>query len=423
MRYAPLAIALTLGGCGGIAGSPPQGSLPNVTLAPSFATAAGSGKITHVVYVVQAGRSFDDLFQGYPGADTKSMGEISTGKVIKLAPISLKTNYDIDTSAYSMFVACNGTEKLLGTDCRMNGFNNEPFHRRPKGVKYPMYAYVPHRDSKPYFDMAREWVVADRMFASQLDGGFTAHQYIVAAQAHHAVNYPTGTGGCNAPPGQGMVPKLTLGRRVIGLEPACFTYDTLANELDAGKLSWRFYVDNQNFTWSSFTFDEKVLNRARDRKNIVTPPTQFLTDVANGKLADVTWVTPTCADSDDVGCGAGTGPAWVAAVVNAVGESKFWDTTAIFVQWEDWGGFYDHVGPKMLDYDGLGFRVPLLVVSPYAKRDYVSHVDYETASVLRFAEDLFGLAPLAAADERATSPGGDCFDFSQKPRKFVPIKS
>jgi phospholipase C len=92
------------------------------------------------------------------------------------------------------------------------------------------------------------------------------------------------------------------------------------------------------------------------------------------------------------------------------------------VQWDDWGGFFDHFGPPLKDYDGLGFRVPLLVISPYAKRNYVSHVQFETASVLRFTEDIYGLEQLAAADKRATSPADDCFDFSQQPRKFTPIK-
>jgi phospholipase C len=106
-----------------------------------------------------------------------------------------------------------------------------------------------------------------------------------------------------------------------------------------------------------------------------------------------------------------------------VGRSKFWDTTAIFVQWDDWGGVYDHVAPPYEAFDSLGFRVPLLVISPYAKKGYVSHVRYETASMLRFAEDLWGLNQLAAADKRATSPAGDCFDFTQKPRAFIPIES
>ena len=137
----------------------------------------------------------------------------------------------------------------------------------------------------------------------------------------------------------------------------------------------------------------------------------------------MTWITPTCEESDHAGCGGGYGPSWVSALVNAVGKSKFWDSTAVFVMWDDWGGMYDHVPPAHLDVDGLGFRVPLLVISPYAKASYVSHVHYETGSLLRFAEDVFGLARLTAVDARANSPASDCFDFTQPPRKFVPIKA
>jgi phospholipase C len=91
------------------------------------------------------------------------------------------------------------------------------------------------------------------------------------------------------------------------------------------------------------------------------------------------------------------------------------------VTWDDYGGWYDHVPPKMLDYDGLGFRVPLLVISPYAKQGYVSHVHYELASLLRFIEDRFELPALSVSDARAASPEKDCFDFNQVPRKFKPI--
>ena len=135
-----------------------------------------------------------------------------------------------------------------------------------------------------------------------------------------------------------------------------------------------------------------------------------------------TWVTPSCKNSDHSTCGSATGPEWVSDVVTAIGTSRFWTSTVIFVMWDEWGGWYDHVKPPYLDFDGLGLRVPLLVISPFAKRGYVSHVQYETASVLRFAEDLYGLKQLSEADERATSPALDCFDFSQKPRKFKHIR-
>ncbi|HEY1867030.1 MAG TPA: alkaline phosphatase family protein, partial [Candidatus Cybelea sp.] len=159
------------------------------------------------------------------------------------------------------------------------------------------------------------------------------------------------------------------------------------------------------------------------KTDVISPNWKFISDVRHGKLAHFTWITPVCDDSDHVNCSGGFGPSWVAALVNTIGKSKFWNSTAIFVQWDDWGGLYDPVPPPYKNRDSLGFRVPLLVISPYAKQDYVSHVQYETASVLRFAEDLWGLAQMAPADTRATSPAADCFDFSQKPRQFVRIKA
>jgi phospholipase C len=421
MRFTLLATLFALAGCAGALNGTPQAPTQNSNATRGLSNAVTSGKITHVVYVVQEGRSFNDLFQGYPGALTTPTGEISTGETVALAPISLKARYAIDVSAEAMFIACNGTGTLPGTDCRMNGFNKEAFYGGPKRVEYPMYAYVPHYESKPYFDMAREWVVADHMFASQLDGDFTANQYIVAAQAGRAVNIPIVEFGCAAPPGQNWVSTLTQSRSIGPREVACFRYKTLANELDDAHLSWRFYTADK--ATSSFAYDERVYGTRQWDTDVIQPPTRFLSDVASGKLANMTWIRPTCPDSDAVDCGGGGGPAWVASIVDAIGKSKYWDSTAIFVQWSDWGGLYDEVPPPYKDFDGLGFRIPLLVISAYAKQGYVSHVQYETASVLRFTEDIFGLRQLAAADRRATSPAADCFDFSQPPRKFVPIKS
>jgi phospholipase C len=111
----------------------------------------------------------------------------------------------------------------------------------------------------------------------------------------------------------------------------------------------------------------------------------------------------------------------VANLVNVIGESKYWDTTAIFVFWDDYGGWYDPVAPQMLDYDGLGMRIPMLIISPYAKKHHVSHVPYEHGTILRFIEDTFGLGQLAASDTRATDPSGDCFNFNQAPRPYKAV--
>ncbi|MBV9080789.1 MAG: hypothetical protein JO102_06690 [Elusimicrobia bacterium] len=135
----------------------------------------------------------------------------------------------------------------------------------------------------------------------------------------------------------------------------------------------------------------------------------------------MTWITPAFANSDLSGSLSAGGPNWVASVVNAVGESRFWNTSAIVVMWSGFGGWYDHVAPPMLDYEGLGFRVPVLVVSPYALSGSVVHTQFETGSVLKFVEDTFGLPRLAVSDARARDLGASTLNLKQAPRAFVPI--
>ncbi len=424
MRWLLLAPAFTLALAACSAASPSPVPYMRGNAAVRVLDATGAGKITHVVWIVQENRSFNGIFEGYPGAKTASSGQNSSGQTIALQPISLTDQYDIDHSAEAMFAACNGTGKLPGTHCIMNGFNKEQTsYGAPKNAQY---VYVPHEESKPYWDMAHLWVLADNTFASQLDESFVAHQYIIAAQAQSSVNVPGGPWGC---PGgvDDSVTVLSHQREISGTQQPCFNYQTLGDELDNAKLTWRFYTSTYDLPtsglWSGYQAVQHIYDGPDWKKDVITPQKRFLIDVAQGKLSNFTWITPLCADSDHVACGGGYGPSWVATLVNQIGESKFWDSTVIFLQWDDWGGIYDPVKPPYKDYDSLGFRVPLLVISPYAKHDYVSHVQYETDSVMRYAEDLFGLAQLAGADRRATSPAADCLDFSQKPRAFVKIAS
>jgi phospholipase C len=420
-KAAPAVLCCALAGCSFAS----QSSLPYMRdgAALSALNATGAGKITHVVYIVQENRSFDNMFMGYPGADTVSRGKNSQGKTIELQPVSLTRVYELNHGASDMFAACDGTGKLPGTKCRMDGFDLEPSRGGPPN---PQYVYVPRSESKPDWDMAHEFVLADKMFQSQLDDSFVAHQYIVAAQAKSSVNVPDGAWGCEGAPGDAV--QTIESDRVYGKSQfPCFNYSTLGDELDKAGLAWRFYTSAYTGApsgfWSGYQAVKHIFNGPDWAKDVITPQKQFLIDVPAGKLARFTWITPFCADSDHLQCGGGYGPSWVATLVNTIGKSKFWDSTVIFVQWDDWGGFYDHVPPPYKGYDSTGFRVPLIVISPYAKKNYVSHVQYETTSVLRFAEDLFGLGQLAAADRRATSPAADCLDFSQKPRAFVRIKA
>jgi phospholipase C len=393
---------------------------------PSLLTPAANGKIKHVVIEIQENRSFNNLFYGYPGAKTAKYGYDSAGQRIKLEPISLKTSWDIDHSSTSFVAACNGTGSIPGTHCRMNGFNKEYFycgHACP--IKYPSYAYVPYNETKPYFEMAEQYVLADRMYASNFDASsFVSHQYIIAAQAEKSVNFPDGQWGCS----QGSsdtIDEVGPQRQIPhGSEQPCWNTTTLGDELDQAGIPWAYYAATYYKAWSGWN-GYQVIKHIYDgpdwNKDMFTEPSRFLRDVAKGKLRTVTWITPTCANSDHAGCYSDTGPSWVASVVNAVGESKFWKSTAIFIFWDDYGGWYDPEPPAYVDYDGLGFRLPMLIISPYAKKGYVSHVHYEHGSILKFIEDQFGLGRLAASDRRATSPERDCFDFNQPPRKFKKI--
>jgi phospholipase C len=407
-----LALAL-LAGCSQAAVSPgvPDGPSP-----------APQNPIRHVVVVVQENRSFNDLFLGYPGATTQDYGYDGSRKVTLQAE-GLESFWDVSHDAKAFFADCDGTGKLPGTHCKMDGWNQD---RQPSAPGDAAYSYVPRAQVAPYWAIAKRNVLADRMFTSNLDGSFVAHQYLVAAYSSAAVDYPASTWGCEGGP-QDTVATLTARRTYGPPIRACFSNPTLGGEADKSHLSWRFYADTLyglGGLWSAYQADRRIFYGPDWKADVISPPSQFLTDVAHGKLARITWITPTLADSDHAGLGSTTaGPAWVASVVDAVGESKFWNTTAIFIMWDDWGGWYDPVPPVYEDYDGLGFRVPLLIVSPYAKRGSVTHVQYETASLLRFIEDDFGLPQLAASDTRANDPATDpaVFDFSAPPRKFEPI--
>jgi phospholipase C len=437
----------------------------------TFIQPLAKGKIRHVVIIIQENRSFNNLFLGYPGATTQSWGFDSEKNKITLKPISLSQKWDMQHNGQGFIISCNGTGKVPGTDCRMNGFDKEQCNGKlgacPKS-KYLAYTYASHDETKPYFDMARQYVLADEMYASDFDiSSFISHQYIIAGvNPNSSVDYPYGDWGCTGGPSD-KIPILLKDRKwlndqhhAIKTERPCWKPKTLADELDAKNLAWSFYAtpvssvspkyacgrrrkdgadigSGSTSSWSAYEAVSDICY-SRDWDNDVkpfTPPSKFLTDVAGGELRTVTWITPTCGDSDHAGCNGNapptSGPSWVASVVNAIGHSKYWDSCAIFIFWDDPGGWYDPEPPKAIDYDNydsLGYRLPLLIISPYAKKGYVDHTRYEHGSILKFVEDVFGLPRLEPeseklASDRRANPPDDAFDFSQAPRKFVTIKA
>jgi phospholipase C len=406
------------------AGPPAIAGLSRVAAGGAPYRSDSKKKIQHVVIIMQENRSFDNLFQGYPGANTVPAGKNSLGQTIQLQPVPLEAAYGLDHRFETFVAACNGTGSLPGTNCQMNGFDKEDVEGKDPPPN-PQYGYVPASESLLYFEMAKQYVLGDNMFTSHIDASFVSHQYIIAGQANSAVDLPTSDWGCGGN-GADTVETLTQNRTIGPNEAPCFNSPTIGSELDAKGLPWRYYAapaTDAGYIWSAYQAITPIYNGPDWTNDVITPPSQILQDVGNGELAAVTWVTPLYEESDHSGAGGKIGPQWVASVVNAIGESKFWDSTVIFVMWDEWGGWYDHVAPPHLDYDGLGFRVPLLVISPYAKENYVSHVQYEHGSILRYIEDNFGLAQLAASDKRAKSPAKDCLDLKQAPRAFTPFQT
>jgi phospholipase C len=138
----------------------------------------------------------------------------------------------------------------------------------------------------------------------------------------------------------------------------------------------------------------------------------------------VSWVIPDGKQSDHALQTDGTGPSWVASIVNAIGASQYWPDTAIIITWDDWGGWYDHVPPTIRNANEYGLRVPLVVVSPFAKAAYISHVNHDFGSILKFIETVFSLSTVGPGDEYADSRAddlSDCFDFNQTPLRFTSI--
>ncbi len=378
-------LLLCLSLCGMLAGCGAQ----SAGLAPSAGALQrpGSQAVKHIVIIVQEARSFDNLLCSYAGADAATCAKGSD-------EIPLEAKCTI-----------SDTFEDFKRDVKTGSFSHEKANC--PGYARPEYGTVPATETKLYRAIAASYAMSDHMFSSTGNPTFESHQYHIAAQANGAIDQPFG----KTPP-DGCV-YLAKVRQFNGPpKPACESYETIATELQEAGLTWSYYAEGaKEPTWDAFGW-------VHGASAGVSPPAQFMKDVSNGELSTVTWVTPELLDSDLSGSRSASGPAWVASVVNAVGESQFWSSTAIFITWSGFGGWADHVTPPRVSREGLGFRVPLLVVSPYTKQGYISHTQFETTSILRFVEDEFGLGQLAPSDQRAAAPV-DCFDFSQKPRSFV----
>jgi phospholipase C len=357
--------------------------------------------VQHVVVVIQENRTFDTLFNGFPGANTVRTGSTSNHTVVPLVSTTLYQAHDLGHYPSDF--------KAAFDNGRVDGFDLEAHGGQRSGLE--PYSYVAQQYVQPYWTLAQQYTLADDNFQSNGGPSFPAHQYLIAGQSGKYTNpNSVGVWGCDSTP------------------PACFSYKSLADELDANGVTWAYYSDGTSETkpgvWNAYDAIRDI-RYGPDWTNgydIRMPETRFLTDVGTTtcNLPSVTWVTPNAGNSDHAGTPSSVGdhgPAWVASIVDAIGQSACWPTTTILVTWDDWGGWYDHVAPPQLDANGLGFRVPLLVIGPYAKSGYVSHVQHEFGSVVNYIEATFGLPSMGTASERRSDNLADCFVFTPKQQR------
>lgn len=435
MKFGALAAALALAACG-------SSTVParNPALSGTFPTT--TSKIAHVVVIVQENRTFNDLFATFKGTLGTTTGKMRVGTGVHAHTVSISLTEKLLESRIDL----NHTYSAYKTayrDGNMDAFNQIKMLLNGKPEDAAPYAYVDPSDVAPYWAIAGTYAIGDHLFQTQGGGSFIAHQDLIRGGTaitsdESLVDDPTrAPWGCSAP--QGTVTSLIT--TALKYEPnagpfPCTShypspqaYTTLQDLLDAHEVSWKYYTPtwknhNTGDEWNAFLSISAVYDDPQEWKtHISVPETNVLRDIAGKRLPQVCWVIPDAPNSDHPGYHIDNGPSWVSTIVNAIGKSQYWDSTAIVIVWDDWGGFYDPVAPLKLDRQGgPGFRVPLLLVSPYVRKNEISHTVYGFGSIVRFIEDNWNLGRLGTTDGTSRSIAG-MLHLDQKPRAFVPIQS
>ncbi len=395
------------------------GTRPGHTDAASFTT---RWPIKHVVFIIKENRTFDNLFGRFPGADGATTG-VDEGRVRPLTPAPDRIPVEIVHCYTCSLKAWNGG--------KMDGFAS---------VSAPAdrYAYTQFgpKDLPAYWHWAKRFVLGDNFFASAQGPSFPNHLYTIAAQSGGTHDNPiqdlellrerhrtTGlfkAWGCDSIE-QAYVPVEDREGREVKVPP-CFDFLTEGDLLLRAGIPWAYYsaTNMQNgYLWSAYDAVRHIRQDEQLWQSHVFPVDGLVQDIRDGRLPPVTWVTPRFELSEHPEYSFCWGQNWTTRVVNAIMASPMWEETAIFITWDDYGGFYDHVPPPQVDRFGFGIRVPLLVISPYAMPGHIDHTLGEFSSVLRFVEDNWGLSQLTHRDRDARTLS-QAFDFSQEPRKPDP---
>jgi phospholipase C len=307
----------------------------------------------------------------------------------------------------------------------MDGFNLNAVSDR--------WAYTQlSKDQLPnYWAWAKRFVLGDNFFSSAVGPSFPNHLYSIAATSGDTHDNPrrstlargSNTFGCDAPPQQLVGVYDAAGN--VQMKPPCFTFTTEGDLLNEAAIPWAYYAateEQKGYIWSAYSAIRRYREDPKRWQQHIRPVDNVVRDIRADRLPPVTWITPRFQLSEHPDYNFCYGENWTTKVVDAIMNSPIWKSTAIFVTWDDYGGFYDHVAPPNVDAFGFGFRVPLLVISPYAKTGYIDHRQGEFSSVLRFIEDNWGLSTLTHRDRNARDLS-EAFDFSRAPRPPDPLPS
>jgi phospholipase C len=405
--HAPSPAAVTSGTA---TGSPPLVPVD----ASSFPT---RWPIKHVVFLIKENRTFDNLFGTFPGANGVSFGSDHGVRRPLVRGTDQSTGEDIPHCYECSLAAWDGG--------KMDGFNQSDAANR--------WAYTQlHQDQLPnYWHWAQHNVLFDHFFASAQGPSFPNHLFSIAAQsggAHDnprrtpALTHGSNTFGCDAPPQQKV--EVVDSEGITRWVPPCFDFLTEGDLLNRRHIPWSYYAASEaqkGYIWSAYSAIRRYREHPARWQQHIHPVDGVVADIKANRLPPVTWITPRFELSEHPEYNFCHGENWSTKVIDAIMQSPMWKNTAIFLTWDDYGGFYDHMPPPQVDDFGFGIRVPLMVLSPYTVDGKVSHELGEFSSVLRFIEDNWHLGQRLTHRDREATPMLSAFDFSQPPRPPDPL--
>ena len=372
--------------------------------------------IQHIIFMIKENRSFDSMFGTFPGANGATTYPDPQGVIHPLNHQPNQIFSDIN-HAHDGYLTAYDKGKMDGFSRLHGAIQN--------GVDEADSQFY-QSDIPNYWSYASTFAIADDFFSTISGSSFPNHLYTIAGEDANAIAIPKSNHynpshewGCDEPAGT-TVEQLFPDGSIQNVFP-CFDFPTLADLLDAQNISWKFYT-NLNGTPLD-TYDAiKHIRYGPDWTAHRSNWTNFASDAASGNLPTVSWLLMPFQYSDHAPHSVCIGENETVQMINAVmSNATLWSSSAIFLTWDDFGGFYDHVIPPSGPNPQIqfGFRVPAIIISPYAMPGYVDHTMYSFPSLLKFTEDTLGLPYLSSIDPNSIDGQANdmfnAFNFNQTP--------